>query len=74
MSTFSLYSRNTSPVKSIRSFEVAIKVSMSTRADDGATLITPPCVTEKEVDCQINRLIESLNKLRRTAKAKLGSK
>lgn len=61
-------------MKSIRSFEVAIQVSMAEKTEDGRSLITQRCVTEKEVNREIDRLIKSLNGLRRNAKAKLGAK
>ena len=67
MSTFSLYSRNESPVKGTQSYRTAVQVSES--FDSG--LITPLCATNGEIDANIDRLIESLNSVRLAAKRKL---
>jgi hypothetical protein len=72
MSAFKLYSRNASPVKNLRTFEVAIEVGDSWQTDGSGDLVTPICLTEEEVDYQIDRLIESLQNVRHAAKAKVG--
>jgi hypothetical protein len=71
MSTFSLHAVDTSPVKAIRSFQVAVQVSEYSQTEDGKVIITADCVTDKEVDFAIDHLIDSLQKVRRAAKAKL---
>jgi len=71
MNKFSLYDRDVSPVAEIRTFEVAVQLPWSTPTQDGRNVITNFCVTDKEVDFEIDLLIESLEKVRRDAKAKL---
>lgn len=68
---FSLYCINTSPNPRVPAYEVAVAISESASTAGGAELITANCATFAEVDYQIGGLIRQLNRLRRSAKAKL---
>lgn len=71
MKSFSLYCRDTSPVKSISAFEVAVKLAESGGGADGTRLLCATCVLDEEIDHQIDGMIASLNRIRKAAKAKL---
>ncbi len=71
MKTLSLYSRNTSRMPDLPYYEVAVEVSISGSEEADEQLITSTCVTEREVDTNIDGLIALLNQLRKAAKAKI---
>lgn len=71
MTPFRLFSRDTSPVSHLHCFEVAVKVVESGSVQGTEQLITATCVTDSEVDYWIDKLIDNLNQVRRSAKAKI---
>ncbi len=71
MSYFTLYSRDTSSVKDLHSYEVAVQLGDHPINQHGERLLGATCVTDDEVDHRINGLIKNLEEIRVAAKKKL---
>ena len=71
MPYFTLYTRDTSPVDRLHSYEVAVQLGDHPVTKGGGRLLGATCITDDEVDHQINGLIKNLEEIRVAAKKKL---
>jgi hypothetical protein len=68
MATFHIHSKSYD-LKQPKIVEVSLCVSSYAQAQDGSPSITPPCVTEEEVEIQFERVISEIKKKKSEAKA-----